>query len=639
LPEQFLIKKRLESAYWLFDPAFAKWLTAALFFSHRPSARPDSHGQGTTRPCFRAANSVAISGATVVPGKMETVGGKGRSSCREGILHKGVVKHMNVRCGITARCWLAGVLTAVGLAASSFAQEPLEDRVGRLEQQNEELRRQTGILLQQNQALMQRLGTPEQSPVSVAPPMGEAEIRSVVSSVLAEGDGKQKEAPKAAPQEEWLEVGKNLDMSAVWRHGVWLESKDKAFRFHPGGRVQTDFVWLDADNDVQQPPPGGVGPIRDGVNFRRARFAMEGTFWEVVDFNTEWDFINTADVDPTNPATQGDVINTPAPTDLWMQLTQIPVVGTARVGNMKPPIGFEHLTSSRFLHFLERSLAFDAFIGGLDNGFRPGAMILNNTEDENLTWQLGVFKSNTTVFGWNQGDGEYDITGRVTWTPYYEDNGRHMVHLGLGASHRDLDEDRLRLRARTLLRNGPGPLHTPLLNILLSGDDQTIVVPEFAMTWGPWTVQSEYFAVWVTDATFPATGAGAVNHGTGFFQSAYVEVLYFLTGEYGPYNRKGGSGAAFTRVIPHSNWFCVRNACDGLCHSWGAWQVGARYSWIDLNDKGINGGVAHDVTLGLNWYLNPNLKVQWNYSIADRDVNGASDGIVHGFGMRTAFDF
>ena len=71
----------------------------------------------------------------------------------------------------------------------------------------------------------------------------------------------------------------------------------------------------------------------------------------------------------------------------------------------------------------------------------------------------------------------------------------------------------------------------------------------------------------------------------------------------------------------------------------GAWQVGVRYSWIDLNDNSIPGGVVNGVTFGLNWYLNPNLKFQWNYDIADRDVNGSSDGLVHSFGMRTAFDF
>jgi phosphate-selective porin OprO/OprP len=83
----------------------------------------------------------------------------------------------------------------------------------------------------------------------------------------------------------------------------------------------------------------------------------------------------------------------------------------------------------------------------------------------------------------------------------------------------------------------------------------------------------------------------------------------------------------------------VRNEHGGLCHSLGAWQAGVRYSWIDLTDKGLNGGTAQDLTFGLNWYLNPNLKIQWNYSVAERDLDGPSDGYIHGFGMRTAFDF
>ncbi|MFQ5734126.1 MAG: OprO/OprP family phosphate-selective porin [Planctomycetaceae bacterium] len=459
----------------------------------------------------------------------------------------------------------------------------------------------------------------------------EARIRAIVSRVLAEervgrGTGYA------------LGIDQNLRMNAFWRHGLWLETPDEVFRFHAGGRVQHDMVWMQANDDVQF-APGGTGRIQDGVNFRRGRFAMEGAFNDVVEFYSEWDFINTVDVDPTNPASQGDVANTPVPTDLWVQLTHIPLIGTIRFGNTKPPISFEHLISSRYLNFLERSLGNDAFIGGIDNGFRPGVLMYNATDDDRVTWALGAFKNNTTVFGWNQGDGEWDVTGRLTWTPIYEDDGRYLIHLGLGTSYRDLDAGRVRLRARTLLRNGPAALHTPLVNILLAGDDQTIVVPEFAMNWGPWTVQAEYFGVWVTDSVFPATGLGATNRGSAFFQSAYAEVLYFLTGEHRAYNRKGGNGAAYKRVIPRRNVFFTDDDCDNRCSSWGAWQVGIRYSWVDLNNRGIAGGTVNDITFGLNWFINPNLKFQWNYTVADRDVNGPSDGLIHGFGMRTAFDF
>jgi hypothetical protein len=284
--------------------------------------------------------------------------------------------------------WVAVSFAATGVSGQEFGPPgfpgqppavyaaPLEDRVQRLERQNEELRQQTGILLKQNQTLIERLGGPTH-PIAGPPVAEEGEIRSL-STALAEADEKKAAeakppaaAPKAPPAEEWSEVGKNLDMTAVWRYGLWVESKDKAFRIHPGGRLQTDFVWLDAEDNVQT-AAGGTGNIRDGVNFRRGRLALEGTFYEVVDFNTEWDFINTVDVDPTNPASQGDVANTPVPTDCWVQLTQIPFVGTARVGNMKTPISFEHLTSSRFLPFMERSLGFDASLAALTTASIPG---------------------------------------------------------------------------------------------------------------------------------------------------------------------------------------------------------------------------------------------------------------------------
>jgi phosphate-selective porin OprO/OprP len=73
---------------------------------------------------------------------------------------------------------------------------------------------------------------------------------------------------------------------------------------------------------------------------------------------------------------------------------------------------------------------------------------------------------------------------------------------------------------------------------------------------------------------------------------------------------------------------------------WGAWQLAARYSYLDLNSKNVRGGEIHDMTLGVNWFLNPNMKVQWNYSLAYRAAPGdAPSGLIHAFGTRVAIDF
>jgi hypothetical protein len=44
------------------------------------------------------------------------------------------------------------------------------------------------------------------------------------------------------------------------------------------------------------------------------------------------------------------------------------------------------------LKFPERSYTFDAFLGGLDNGFRPGAQLFNTAFDDRMTWAVGLFK-------------------------------------------------------------------------------------------------------------------------------------------------------------------------------------------------------------------------------------------------------
>ena len=48
----------------------------------------------------------------------------------------------------------------------------------------------------------------------------------------------------------------------------------------------------------------------------------------------------------------------------------------------------------------------------------------------------------------------------------------------------------------------------------------------------------------------------------------------------------------------------------------GAFEIAGRYSYLDLDSAGINGGVLHDWTLGLNWYTNRNSRVMLNYIAA-----------------------
>jgi phosphate-selective porin len=72
----------------------------------------------------------------------------------------------------------------------------------------------------------------------------------------------------------------------------------------------------------------------------------------------------------------------------------------------------------------------------------------------------------------------------------------------------------------------------------------------------------------------------------------------------------------------------------------GAWQVGIRYGYLDLQNKGVNGATLNDIVLGLNWILTPNTKLQWNLAIDHRESTPpGSSGWTYIFGGCVALDF
>lgn len=473
------------------------------------------------------------------------------------------------------------------------------------------------------------------------PMMGSAKPMSMPSAITVEGGTLLPFEQRAISSDQPFLKFKPGD-----EHLLQMESGDGLFKFFVGGRLQIDGTWLSTTDRVQAPrAQGGIGDVQDAVNFRRARFDFGGTFYKNIDFLMEWDFINTVNAERNGAPLP---VNTPAPTELWVTFKDIPYVGNFRIGNQKPQISFEHLTSSRFLNFMERSLAFDAFAENQNNGFEPGAVFFNQFLEKRLYGSVGVYKNTRNIFGWNTGDGEYDVTGRVAFLPVWENEGEQLVHIGLGASHRDLDDHQERLRARLMVRDGPAVLHNIVAEARMMGESRDMVVPEFVVVNGPFTFQTEYYATWVRGTTIPPDGPGQrLNLGTTFYEGGYFEALYFLTGEHKSYNR---NSFAFSRVTPKSNfrgfnWNHSGNndecdGCNGGGHGWGAWEIGLRYSWLDLDNRGVKGGMAQDVTIGLNWYLNPYMKWQWNYTCLYRNApNPVHDGYVHGFGTRLAFDF
>jgi len=448
------------------------------------------------------------------------------------------------------------------------------------------------------------------------------------SSVLR-GSGEAMWSPEivpAVPQDN-----RRLPVEASWSDGLHFQSGDKQFQFHFGGIVQVDSTWLIGPQSLYNAPGGasnGAGNA-SATLLRRSILEADGTFYDQFDFFVAFDFSNASnDNSGLQPPSFGNLTSSPTPLNVWMQIRDVPYLGNVRFGNQVKPIGMENNTSGAFLPFMERSDNMDAFYGPFDGGYALGLTAQNWLPSERLTWRYGIFRPATNVFG--VALNKYSTGARITALPWYENDGRQLIHLGLGYWGGELVQDELRDRARPLLRNAPGFAVPVLVDTSeVPGSQQYTFGPEFAAVLGPLTLQAEYAGQFLTDAT----DSNGINQGTVFFHGGYVEALYLLTGEVQAYHRRDG---AFDRVVPLHDYHLKKGDCQRGC---GAWQAGVRFSYLDLNDKTIQGGKIYDWTAGLNWYLNPNMKCQVNYIAEYRDMPGVPTGWINGVGVRAGYDF
>lgn len=422
-----------------------------------------------------------------------------------------------------------------------------------------------------------------------------------------------------------------VPLQAYWDYGLRFMTDNEKFNLHIGGVGQVDSVYFFGPSDIFAGPGGAANGIGDAqaTFLRRAILQAEGRIYDRFDFMLQYDFANASnDTSGQQPPSFGNLAGNPAPLNIWLQVRDVPMLGNVRIGNQVKTIGMVNNTSGANLSFMERADNMDAFYGPFDNGYSLGITAQDCNESERLTWRYGIFQPVTDVFG--VALDQYVLGARVTALPVYENQGQQLIHIGLGYWGGELVQDQWRVRVRPELRNGPGyavPIFADTGEV--PGSREYTIAPELAMVMGPFTIQAEYAANFLTQAVAP----NGENQGTVFYHGGYVEALCFLTGEHQNYDRKEG---VFGRVIPKHDFMGDSRDCAGGC---GAWQIGVRYSYVDLNDKAIQGGQLQNWTLGLNWYLNPNMKIQINLLTEYRDMPGVPTGWIQGLGVRAAFDF
>lgn len=375
------------------------------------------------------------------------------------------------------------------------------------------------------------------------------------------------------------------DFRVHWDEGLRLDTADGQARLKMGGRIHNDWFWYDQDDTLQRRLD-----LEDGTEFRRARLYLSGVLYENLHFEAEYDFAGGVS----------------AFEDVYLELMGLPVVQHLRVGHFKEPFSLDELTSSNDITFMERALP-NVFSPGRNTGAMLHGAYLGDPGAERITTALGIFRT-ADDFGNDADDGGYSGTIRVTGLPWYDAEGRGLLHLGAAYTHRNPD-GAIRLRQRPEAGNAARFLDTGDFEV----DDIDSFALEAALAYRSFNLQGEYIASDI-DTRFL---------GSRDFDGFYVQASYLLTGEHRAYDHGDGT---FDRPAPARN-FAFHDGARG----WGAWEVALRYSSLDLDGGGsllaqalggirpIRGGRGDNITLGLNWYLNPNARVMLNYVIADLD--------------------
>lgn len=352
------------------------------------------------------------------------------------------------------------------------------------------------------------------------------------------------------------------DFKSFWDKGYHLQSKDGHFKMKFGGRIQQDWAFFSQDKALDDL----FFPVHDQSEFRRLRLYNSGTIYQSVQYKFQVNF--------------GDGKVTLS--DVYINLKGLPLVGNLKIGHFKEPFSLDMMSSSNDVTFMEPALP-TAFKKQRNTGLQFSNGIL----DGKATWALGVFK-NTDKFGKTiEGKGGYNLTGRITAVPFWNEARHQLLHLGVAFSRRTPSINDFFIKSKP-----ESHLALPYVNTGSIPDvsSELSFGTELAFVSNSLSFQAEYIGL-------------AVNTQLGdyVFSGYYVETAFFLTGEHKKYAAKSGY---FKRVNPKNNF-----GTGGL----GAFELALRYSHLDLTDQSITGGIMNDITFGLNWYLNPATRFSLNY--------------------------
>jgi phosphate-selective porin OprO/OprP len=381
-----------------------------------------------------------------------------------------------------------------------------------------------------------------------------------------------------------------------------ITTPDGNFKFAVRSLVQFDAA------HYNESPRTAANDLGSGTNFRRARLGIEGTAWK------DWNFAITGEFG-------GSGGESPILNQAYVEYAGWKPFGLEepirfRIGAWATPSGLEDATVNTEELFLER-----AAIAELVRGFATG----DGRTGVGATARGARWYASAALTGKVVGvpsipelDQQSGFATRIAFNPIH--GADYDVHVGANiqgilnpadTTAGPLSTRAVRLQERPELRvSGIRLVDTGAI----PSDGLTAYGLEGGASWRNLYAAGEWYKVDVNREAVPP----AVSPFNPSFWGWYVQGAWTITGERHVWTNANGG---FLGIRPAKPF-------DRSKGSWGAWEIAARYSVLDLNDRagasgsvapagGIRGGEQKITTLGLNWYPNNVIRFLLDYQWTD----------------------
>jgi phosphate-selective porin OprO/OprP len=363
------------------------------------------------------------------------------------------------------------------------------------------------------------------------------------------------------------------------------------------GTVHVDGRFFESDDP-------SATPLTDTWQVTRLRPIIEGTVGGIYDFKFMPDF------------GQGKTVIQ----DAYVTARVLPQFQVT-AGKFKAPVGLERLQSANDIRFVSRAFP-TSLAPNRDIGLQVAGNVLSDRLNYAVAWTNGVNDgSSTDSFADADTNSGKEWSARLFALPFGESDIFALRGLGLGiaGTYGSIDGT----TAQPLVPSYKTPAQSTFFSYrggaatpTWANGQRTRIAPQFYYYVSRFGLLGEYTQVSQDVARTTAAGRRTANLDTSAWQLA---ASVFLTGEEESY-----------RGFKPINVFSLAN------HTWGAFELVARYHVLDPDDDAFLGGAASFADpavsarkasaygVGLNWHFNENLK--WLLDYEQTTFDGGAPG-------------